>query len=61
LVGDLVAHLSRIDYPRSKLQILLILEADERETRAAAMRHVTEPHFEVLSVPPGGRAPSRKR
>jgi cellulose synthase/poly-beta-1,6-N-acetylglucosamine synthase-like glycosyltransferase len=54
VVEDLVAHLGCIDYPKSKLQILLILEADDHETRSAALRHVSAPHFEVLSVPPRG-------
>ena len=40
--------------PGSKLQILLILEADDDETRAAVARHVAAPHFEVIVVPPGG-------
>lgn len=54
VVEDLVAHLGRLDYPKSKLQVLLILEADDHETRAAAFDHVHEPHFEILSVPAGG-------
>ena len=54
IVPDLVAHLGRIDYPKTKLQIVLILEADDAETRAAVARHVDGPHFEVIAVPPGG-------
>jgi hypothetical protein len=54
IAGDLIAHLGRLDYPKAKLQIILILEADDGETRAAVMRHVRESHFEVLAIPPGG-------
>jgi cellulose synthase/poly-beta-1,6-N-acetylglucosamine synthase-like glycosyltransferase len=54
IVRDLVLHLSQLDYPRSKLQIILILEADDKKTRAAVDLHVKEPHFEVVVVPPGG-------
>ena len=54
VVPDLVSHLSRLDYPRTRLQVILIVEADDAETRAAVDLHVTEPHFEVIAVPPGG-------
>jgi glycosyltransferase XagB len=54
VVRDLVAHLARLDYPKAKLKILLLLEADDHETRAALALHVTDPHFEVITVPPGG-------
>jgi len=54
ILPDIVKHLGRLDYPRSKLQILLILEADDLETKAAAMRHAREPGMEVVEVPPGG-------
>ena len=48
---DLVEHLARLDYPKTKLQILLLIEADDRETRAAMAEHVTAPHFEIVTVP----------
>lgn len=54
IVPELVAHLSRLDYPRSKLQIVLILEADDDETRAAVRRYATGSQFELITVPPGG-------
>ena len=53
IASDLVKHMKRIDYPRSKLQILLIVEADDRETRAALARHADAPPFEIVVVPPG--------
>lgn len=54
VVADLVRNLARMDYPASKLQILLLLEADDRACRAAVAREVTSPVFEVLVVAPGG-------
>ena len=54
VVRDLVAHLARLDYPSAKLQILLLIEADDRETRAALAEHITAPHFEIVTVSPGG-------
>ena len=54
IVRDLVAHLTRLDYPPAKLQILLLIEADDRKTRAALAEHVIAPHFEVVTVPGGG-------
>ncbi len=54
VVPDLVDHLSRLDYPDAKLEILLIVEADDRETRAAIARASAPPNFEVIAVPPGG-------
>jgi cellulose synthase/poly-beta-1,6-N-acetylglucosamine synthase-like glycosyltransferase len=55
---ELVANLMRLDYPRERLQVLVMLEADDLETRAtfAAMRL---PSFiQVIVAPPG--APKTK-
>ncbi len=54
IVEDLIAQLSRLDYPSTKLQIALIVEADDIETSTAVRRHAVAPHFEVIAVPPGG-------
>jgi hypothetical protein len=54
VVPDLLAGLGDIDYPASKLQIVIILEADDRESRAAVMRHAASPTIEIVIVPPGG-------
>jgi len=37
VVGALMANLSRLEYPPDKLEILLLLEADDEETRQAAI------------------------
>lgn len=52
IVPDVIAAMAAIDYPRSKLQILLIAEADDSETLSALRRHGTSPPFEIVAVPP---------
>ncbi|MDI1363997.1 MAG: glycosyltransferase [bacterium] len=53
LAGELVAHLNRLDYPRDRLQALIVLEADDLATRSA-FRALDLPAFiQVLVVPPG--------
>jgi cellulose synthase/poly-beta-1,6-N-acetylglucosamine synthase-like glycosyltransferase len=54
IVPDLVKHLRALDYPAAKLQVLLVLEADDHASRAAVLRHADSPPFEVVIVPPGG-------
>ena len=54
IVADLVRHLAGIDYPASKLQILLLLEADDVETTIAAACLAEQPIFELVILPPGG-------
>lgn len=53
VVPDLVAALDRIDYPRERLEILLILEQDDHGTRAAVASHALRPHMSVIVVPAG--------
>ncbi|MBN9602968.1 MAG: glycosyltransferase [Afipia felis] len=56
--GRSVPHLLRalvaLDYPREKLDIKLLLEADDRETRSAIARLDLPPNVEILLVPPFG-------
>ena len=53
LVADLVTALGRIDWPRDRLDIKLIVEADDPATIAAAEVWGEGPPFEVVVVPPG--------
>jgi cellulose synthase/poly-beta-1,6-N-acetylglucosamine synthase-like glycosyltransferase len=53
MVDRLVAALERLDYPREKLDIKLVVEADDTETRAAVARRASGPRFEVIVAPPG--------
>jgi glycosyltransferase XagB len=65
MLGHLVARVERLDYPRRRLCILLLIEADDDGTLAAA-RELGIPfcdgpreqtaggHLRVLVIPPGG-------
>ena len=53
VVPDLLAALDRLDYPRDRLEILLILEQDDHATRAAIQSRVLLPHMSVVVVPAG--------
>ncbi len=54
VVEDLVANLLRLDYPRGKLDIMLVLEAHDAATRVTLERLDLPPHVVILVVPPGG-------
>ncbi|ADM08886.1 hypothetical protein PB2503_04057 [Parvularcula bermudensis HTCC2503] len=48
----LVGSLLLLDYPRERLDIKIILEADDRATIAAARTHCRAPMFDLVLVPP---------
>ncbi|MBJ6132313.1 glycosyltransferase [Ochrobactrum sp. Q0168] len=54
VIGQLIAALNGINWPRSKLEIKLVCEEDDYETRFAIERHHLPANFEVITVPPGG-------
>jgi hypothetical protein len=54
VAGSLLTALARIDYPAAKLDIKLVLEADDDETLAAIRAGPLPPYAEVLVLPPGG-------
>lgn len=54
VIGQLVAALNGINWPPSKLEIKLVCEEDDYETRFAIERHHLPANFEVITVPPGG-------
>lgn len=55
VLDALIARLNRIDYPRDRLEILLLVEQDDRETRdALSQRQRGLPRFiSIVTVPPG--------
>lgn len=53
VVPDLVAALDAIDYPRERMQVLLILESTDQETRAAVAATALPPHMATVVVPEG--------
>lgn len=50
---ELVANLDKLDYPRDRLQALIVLEADDLTTQAAFGGMDLPCFIEVLVVPPG--------
>jgi cellulose synthase/poly-beta-1,6-N-acetylglucosamine synthase-like glycosyltransferase len=54
VVSDVVEHVAALDYPLSKLQVLLLLEADDTETIAAAKAARPPDFVRLVIVPPGG-------
>ncbi|OQW61869.1 MAG: hypothetical protein A4S17_08940 [Proteobacteria bacterium HN_bin10] len=53
VVADLVGALDKLDYPRSSLDIKLLVEADDAETLAAALAAASGlAHIEVIAIPP---------
>jgi glycosyltransferase XagB len=53
VVARLVAALKTLDYPAAKLDIKLVVEADDVETRLALSLLDLPGYMEVLAVPPG--------
>ncbi|HYG27113.1 MAG TPA: glycosyltransferase family 2 protein [Caulobacteraceae bacterium] len=53
VVGQLIERLSRIDYPPNRLQGLLVLEAHDHATIAAALAAPRPSWLQVLVAPPG--------
>ncbi|MDO9589112.1 MAG: glycosyltransferase family 2 protein [Brevundimonas sp.] len=56
VVGQLVERLSAIDYPPDRLQGLLVLEAHDPATLAAALATPRPEWLEIMVAPPGGPA-----
>lgn len=51
IVPDMVAAISRLNYPREKLDIKLILELDDHSTKAAVEAIRLDPCFEIVYAP----------
>jgi cellulose synthase/poly-beta-1,6-N-acetylglucosamine synthase-like glycosyltransferase len=51
LIGALIAQLDRLEYPRDRLDIKLLLEADDKETLEAARASVSGSHIEIIEIP----------
>ena len=53
IVASLVGHLKKLDYPVIAHEILLLVEADDAETRAAIIAAAPPPHFRMIIAPQG--------
>ncbi|MBV8085097.1 MAG: glycosyltransferase, partial [Chloroflexi bacterium] len=54
LVPQLVEGIARLDYPSERLDVKVLLEEDDTETRAAVRAADLPAHFETLIVPDAG-------
>ncbi|MFC5387377.1 glycosyltransferase [Aquamicrobium segne] len=54
IVPDLLTALERIIWPRDRLEIKLVCEADDLETLAALRARTLPAHIEIIEVPPVG-------
>jgi cellulose synthase/poly-beta-1,6-N-acetylglucosamine synthase-like glycosyltransferase len=52
IVPQLLVALGKLQWPRSKLEIKLVCEADDRDTLAALRAHRLHPCIEIIEVPP---------
>ncbi len=53
MIGPVTRNMERLDYPRSRLEVILILEAGDQATRDA-LQDVQLPHWvTAIEVPPG--------
>jgi cellulose synthase/poly-beta-1,6-N-acetylglucosamine synthase-like glycosyltransferase len=53
MVPELLQALGKLVWPRSKLEIKLVCEADDRDTIAALEAHELRPWIEIIKVPRG--------
>lgn len=53
IIEDLIGYLKQIDWPKHKLQILLLIEKNDTITYEKILQIKLEPHFEVIIVPHG--------
>ncbi|MFB8148176.1 glycosyltransferase [Microbacterium sp. NPDC056003] len=53
IVGRLVENLGRLDYPTAKLEVIILVEEEDAETRDAIAESHPPDHFIVVTVPKG--------
>ncbi|HEY0186174.1 MAG TPA: glycosyltransferase [Cellulomonas sp.] len=53
IVANLIANLGALDYPAHLLEVLILVEEDDTETRAAAEAAHPPSHFRFITVPAG--------
>jgi cellulose synthase/poly-beta-1,6-N-acetylglucosamine synthase-like glycosyltransferase len=59
ILRTLAGRLASLEYPADRLQVLLLAETEDDQTRAALSRMALDPRFQIVLVPPGlprGRA-----
>jgi len=51
ILPDFVESIERLDYPKDRLECLLLLESDDRSTIQAAKELNLPPHFKIVEIP----------
>jgi cellulose synthase/poly-beta-1,6-N-acetylglucosamine synthase-like glycosyltransferase len=53
IVAQLVANLGKIDYPVDKLEVLVLIEEEDKLTRDAFLGANPPPHMQIVTIPKG--------
>ena len=53
IVGQLIRDLGGLDYPTEKLEVLILIEEEDHETRDAVLVSNPPPHFRIVTIPKG--------
>lgn len=53
IVAQLIGNLGSIDYPKDRLEVLILIEEEDHETRDALAAGNPPPYFHVVTVPKG--------
>ena len=53
IVGQLIRNLGGLEYPTEKLEVLILIEEEDHETRDAVLVSNPPPHFRIVTIPKG--------
>ncbi|MFE1949658.1 glycosyltransferase [Streptomyces sp. NPDC059524] len=53
VIGGLVRHLAALDYPPDRLEVLILVERHDPDTRAAVLAADPPPFVRIVQLPPG--------
>jgi len=53
IVGQLIKNLGALDYPTQKLEVLILIEEEDDETRDAVVASNPPAHFRIITIPQG--------
>jgi glycosyltransferase XagB len=53
IVAQLIENLGDLDYPVEKLEVLILIEEEDHETRDAVIASNPPPHFSIVTIPKG--------
>ncbi|AWW50851.1 glycosyltransferase family 2 protein [Wolbachia endosymbiont of Folsomia candida] len=51
VIGQLIENIGNLDYPKSKLDVKLLIESDDQEMLAVVEKYVLPQYFEVIKIP----------